>query len=323
MGRNSRDPNIQKPFKDILSIYNKSVFMAKTYRKNFARRRKARKRMWKKKKTSRLADKRINTLVEKRMKEIAVKECKKKVFKNWVFNTLGSYSATTRLITAERAIPSGTIGHYLLANQTNIGSLDFPDFRIQRQPIAAVEIQNPDFDDPLALLIHHRKSDTIYLSSIVFRGQLRLPSGGTGSDQVRLGLWQARLPAETPTLGRLNNSVYLGAQRPAGAVGYIETEQDKRESVKSQRLLKMKQWKLTNYEDDDRVVPFVFKHHFKRPVKIVYDDNDMSGSYPRNRFFWFAFTASGRNDDATNSGAASGYSPHVCCSVQLNYTESA
>ena len=291
-------------------------------RKNFRRRRKNGKRMFKKKR-SRLADKRINTLVEKRMKEIAQKECKKKVFKNWTFNTLGEYSAITRLITNERPIASGSVVHHILANQTNIGGAGFPDLRVQRQPLVDPTIQNPDFDDPQALLLHHRKSDTIWLKSIIFRGRLRLPPDGYGSDKVRLGLWKTKLlGAETPTLARLNNSIYGSAQRPAGAVGYIETEQDKRESVKTQKLLKMRQWSLRNlHDEDDRIVPFTFKHVFKRPEKIVYNDDDMSGSYPRNKLFWFCFTATGVNDDATNSGAASGYSPHVACSIQLNYTE--
>lgn len=296
--------------------------MARVFRKNRRTYRRSRKNM--RKKTSKLADKRINTLVEKRMKEIAVKECKKSVFKNWTFNTLGTYSAVTRLITAERPIPSGTIVHHLLANQTNIGSLDFPDFRIQRQPIAAVEIQNPDFDDPQALLLHSRKGCVVLLKSVTFRGRLRLPPDGYGSDKVRLGLWECKVPADTPTLARLNNSVYGPAQRPAGTVGFIETDAEKRLSVKTQKLLKMKQWSLRNlHDEDDRIVPFTMVHKFKRPQKIMYNEDDMSGSYPRNKFYWFCFTATGRNDDPTTPGAASGYSPHVCCSVSLNYEEPA
>lgn len=262
----------------------------------------------------------------KTIKSIATKVAKrldkKKVFNNWIMNTLGTYSATTRLLTALRPIPSGTIVHHLMANQTSIGDPAFPDFRIPRKTIVDPLVLAPDLDSPARLLIHQRESDTVYIKSITFRGQLKLPSGGVGSDKVRFGLWKTKvLGAETPTLGRLNNSIAAKAQRPAGANGYTETDDEIREDVKSQKLLKMKQWSFKNTEGDDVYKDFVVRHVFKKPLRVDYDEDDFQGSYPRRNLLWFSFTATGLNDDPTTPGASSGYSPHVGMSCQINYFE--
>ena len=288
-------------------------------------RRYVRRRRRTRRRRSRLGDKKINTLVEKRMLQIAQKEDKKNIYRNSVVAYYGDYFTSGQCkhwnqissepsaftIGAGFAASSVTVPHLKipLASMSNIGSLQYT-----KMPAG------------------QRRTNKVYVTGFKMTGMLRIKrssSGATG-DWVRINLYESVLNNNSfPSGTALDNAMTLDHAPPATGFILDETDEDAIQRRKQQRLLHTKTWKLHtdgSAGNELKHYPFTFQKFFKKPKMFFYDDTDLTGSAPYNRFLWCQVQASGINEIATNEstiGVVTTDSPEICAACKLFYHEAA
>lgn len=274
---------------------------------------------------SKLADKKINTLVEKRMLQIAKKEDRKNIYRNSVVAPYGDY------------FTSGQCKHW---NQI---TSEPSAFKICAG-FAATSVTVPALKIPLAANIAiggisyskmpagQRRTNKVYVTGFKMTGMFRIKRSSTRSsgDWVRISLYESILNNNAfPSGSALDTVMTLDHVPPATGFVLDETDEDAIQRRKQQKCLHKKVFKLhTNGAGGNELVhlPFTFQKFFKTPKMLFYDDTDLTGAAPYNRFFWCQVQASGLNEDATSEasiGVATTDSPEICASCKVFYHEAA
>ena len=270
---------------------------------------------------SKLADKKINTLVERRCKEIAEKAVKSKMVKNSVVGEYGSYYATGQpriwnQIVSE-AVPFYVAGGFLPAAGTPVQ----PTLRVPlyaNQQIGGISYASmPE---------GARRTNKIYVTGFKMTGMIRKKSSSQYSDVdwIRVSLHESALKFNAfPSAAQLASVIGSRTDPPKTGFMIDETDQDDAQYHKQQKILHSKTYKISTRDahlNGFAHRTFTFQKYFKQPKMIFYDDSDTQGSSPWNRILWCQVQSSGINEDATSNqtmGLPTTSSPEIvaCCKL--------
>lgn len=272
-------------------------------RRNMQASRAARRRYHRKKKVSIAQVKRVATRVAKRLD-------KKKMFQNWQYRTLGTYTDTV----TNKGVPLLALGianrpaPYFIATGSTTDDFNFAQIHTDETPQGS--------NDPLQLLLHQRKSMKIYIDAIQIKGKLTLP-GGMGYERIKWSLMEVKVPSHLLT----NPTEYAvlintDSMLPSGT-GFIQPRPERQ--LKTDRVLSSRSWHVRTDGVTDSAKYFSHTVKFKKPKLVEFNAADLRGRFPLNRFFWHGFICNGRWDDA--GGSASTNSPLVTCNIVVRYHE--
>lgn len=239
---------------------------------------------------------------------------KKKVFQNWNRKTQGSYTNGLGANLSEGK-PVTSLGisnrptHHYIGTGASAYDINFPRLHTQEQA-------GPDLLDEL---LHHRKSNKVYIDALQVKGLLRCPPG-MDWEMVKFVLVECKISQKTvPTLSELGALVNDSIVVPPRS-GYIKDSLSEIALDKNTRVVYSKTWTVTNPHGIDELMrPYDFTCRFKKPKLMQYSDDDAEGQLPLNRFFWYGWICYGFKDDG--NGHASGDSPQVTGNVIVRYHE--
>lgn len=286
---------------------------------------KRRKRRGRRSYASRLADKKINTLVEKRAAQIAKKEVRKSLYKNCVISPYGEYFTSGQCkhwnqISSE---PSNTSGAFMIGAGFSATSVTVPDLRV---PLQANQSVGTVLYEKMPA--GTRRTNKVYVTGFKMQGLLRVRkvAAEPGQDWVKITLHESVLNNNAfPSGSLLEHAMTLDQIPPATGFMIDETDEDAIQRRKQQKVLHSRTYRLkTDQTTGDVYVPFKFQKFFKQPKMLFYDDTDLTGSAPYNRFLWCTVQASGLNESAVSEasiGLPTVNSPEICASCKLFYHE--
>lgn len=283
--------------------------MPRKYRKRRPRRRR--------KHRSKLSDKKINTLVERRCLQIAKKVVSKEAYPNFVSYNFGSYGED------EGDIPN--YGRVLSSDAVTLEPTTQRLFAglVTSLLVPKVHATETAGNDPLQDILGRRYNDKIYVKGFKIQGRLKLPAS-TNNDAVKISIYEV-IPKWTHQ-GQSTDSGQLAAMLVTASLpptGFQRAPQEDPLFAKTQSLVVTKTYKLHNHDPSEDVSKlFKMSHYFKKPKLIQYMETDNSGSAPLNRFFYVMFQATGINDDVSGPvPTPSARSPLVCAEIRCYYME--
>ena len=218
-----------------------------------------------KRRKTKLADKKINTLVEKRMVTIARKEAKKSRASTYKDVSLGSYTA------------NGSISTYATQVPTDAPLLGAVDLNIL-----------PRYDEDVhgADLVGKRIGDDVWLKGWKIRGMLHVAGSNDMVEQrLCMALISARRPVTADHTGPALLNDYPGTLMFNQLNGEVKDEAQ-RETFSHVKVEKLKVFKLKSISKNSINRPFSFDFWFKKPKRIQYSPSDPNGLYPINRSYF-------------------------------------
>lgn len=211
---------------------------------------------------NRLRDRKINTLIEKRMSQIAKKEAKKSRSKTFKDFGLGSYDQ------------EGRVNSYTTLTDLS-DSTRLPLYVVQRSD-----------EDVTSAIESYRLSEFIYVKGFKCAGMLHMPTSNSDMADVRVRLVlfsQKRQvdPIESQLLNDLPTPCLNNFLN--GWMGDPDQRQDR-------RGITVHASKIITIRPRGKVAvnrPFVFQKFFKKPHKQEWDASDGAGINPLVRSYWF------------------------------------
>lgn len=244
-----------------------------------------------KRKRTKLADGKINTLIEKRMVAIARKEDRKNLFRNWKDIPLyGTYYSDHVTSGAYSPLGSLELGHGLtltdIAQNTKIlwDTLGIPVTK-SSQGVG---------DDPLQTEPGTRSSKKVRVSGIEFFGHIEVPAGQPTS-KVMMRLVRTRLTSNE-AFGLPGHSVagYMQCinnnKTTAGDLnrGFLKHKSsDLSLSMPTSQTVLTKVVTCRSDDKQTRVIPLKFRWFPKGGFSMEYSDGDIDGLLPLRKIFTF------------------------------------
>jgi hypothetical protein len=225
---------------------------------------------------SKLRDKKINTLVEKRMVQIA-KKSRADTYKDIVMGTFNSHGQIQNL---SPAIPT---------TNPSVCRLD-----LNITPRGDEDAHGAD-------LVGRRPGTDIWLKGFKCSGIITVAgSNAMVNQRLTIALVSARRP-----LGANNLGPNLALDYPTSFIwnemnGALKTESQK-EAYSHVQILKKKVMWLSPKAKATIRVPLRFEHFFKRPKIVKYHPNDDQGVYPLNRSYFLVMYTDADHSSGDNS----------------------
>ena len=282
---------------------------------------------------SKLSDKKINTMVETRMVEIA----KKEVEKNLKFLTsrkylFCSYNNNTNVYTvlAPRSDLIDWDGNVVeLSNIPKVDVETIPNVPQANDPMTMVnEAADGDGGNQLMIgdTIHgYRWGDTIYIKSLSANLRLRsVQLEADGSDLDLYGtikinyafvLWRDEETTMDLVLTEPEAIELLNTPKPFGYSGKLDRSIEMKFNGLNTRTLCSGSC-LLNVNDNMTTERFtsIYKK-FDKPIQITYDDNDQNGQRCNQKIYFVI------RSTVPSAGAYAGIKPSVYVATKINYYE--
>ena len=224
------------------------------------RKRNRRKRRFKKR--SKLADSKINTLIEKRIVAIS-KPARADTHQT---EHMGSWVA------------GGRPGNWFALNPS-------PDPTTCSTALNTAPIYNPASHG--ADLIGKRIGDKIWLKGFRITGSLKLEgSNNMVHQKVCMAIISAKRPPNATATGPPVVNDYATSLMWNDMSGAMKT-QVQVENYKSTQVIAKKYYTLKSISKNELHIPVSFSHFFKKPALQVYSNQDTTGAFPLNRSYYF------------------------------------
>lgn len=265
---------------------------------------------------SRFNDKKINTAIERKIQEIAVREDKK------------SYRRDSRITQdAGNYLNDGTFD----PNNVGLGLRTIPvTYNIAWSAADAIPTQETaaiQFPNTVVTRLQTnpgiRQTDEIFIDKISIRGAIRYAP--TTLSEQGLNIRIAIASVEVPVPNKPGNTLYSEVEyekliNPAIVMpGYMNGyfwPPDFYRAISSQKIVAVKQFKIENgrYNGCKVKQTFSFTHKFKKPFRQRYDIKDPNGILPTDRILYYAIAI----DQEMN---AAGQRPNLTCNHKVYYHE--
>lgn len=242
--------------------------MPKYSRKNFKKGGNRKKRY-----QSKLADKKINTLVEKRMEQIAKKEAKKARAKTYKDFELGAYSNSGQVASLVNVTDSSD------ATLLNIFELPVHD------------------EDATKSTVSQRLGDFAYIRGFKVAGVLRM--AGTSSDMMNLRV-KCVLFSQRRQIDPLANQILTDLPTPCiyNDLNGSPKDEDQIDDYSKLNIIKTYTCDVKPHRAVAVNKHFEFSHYFKNPIKQQWEPVDVGGTNPMKHAY-FLTIFSDRNSAST------------------------
>lgn len=224
------------------------------------------KRKYRKKKyprRSRLRDKKINTLVEKRMSQIAKKEAKKARAKSYKDYHIGSFTANG------------------LVNSTTTLTAS-PDSMILALYPFVVQTSTTSNSS-----IGYRLNDFVWMRGFTVSGVLQQAASANDMSEVRVRFC---LISQKRQADPLANQVLTDLPSPL-LFNRLNGAKPTEDQITDRKSIKVLHSKLVRIKPRGKYAinqPFSMSYYFKSPQKQTFDPSDTQGANPLNRTYWLS-----------------------------------
>lgn len=256
---------------------------------------------------SRLSDKKVNTLVELRMQEVARKEDRRNVYKNF-----------THIIDSGNWLGDGQLD----PNNAGLGLRPTPNvYNIAWSAHDAIPAMATTVTPAPGITVTRlntirgqRLTNKIALTSVVLKGVILIPEACTDV-RIKMGLYSVKVP-----LG--NRSAGTGWSITGYETNILDSvcspdnnyffDEEAVQNFKTQRALKVIVIKTGAKYGVARKLNWSFRYRFKKPYIQEYEPDDPSGTLPINKFLYFAVCTDIDQNSATSR-------PHLYMNHKVYY----
>lgn len=256
--------------------------MPRAYRKKNARARKPRRKA-----RSRLADKKINTLVEKRMSQIAKAAATGARAKTYTTMALGAHKVGGQPLVYANITES--------SNNTLV-------------PLHQLPVHDEDATKDLT---GHRLGNEAWIRGFKVSGCLSMVGSSSDMEQckIQLALFSQKRQADPLAAQVLTDLPDPPVFNPLSGAS---PDEDQKQDAKSITILARKTFSINPKRSIGYCQPFNFSHYFKKPQKNYFEPSDVSGTNPLTRTYWL--TAFADRDLTTGSSP-----PRIVAEIRTFY----